>query len=186
MSVILNSSKLTSSFTRSPTNLYSFFLIIYFFLKVFVKGGTGKTFLLNTILSYVRQSGEIALATASSGIAATLLKLGRTAHSRFRLPIPPRKKRRDKNRNDRTKEEEKNLWVRGDATTSRMATLFMVEIHWQKTEDKNSKDSQPSRPLWGLGRCDKLQGLLSNQQNLSLGFVGLGGRLSEFSFSVNC
>ena len=51
-------------------------------------GGTGKTFLLNVLLSYIRQDGRVALATASSGIAATLLKLGRTAHSRFKLPIP--------------------------------------------------------------------------------------------------
>ena len=52
-------------------------------------GGTGKTFLLNLILAYVRKQNRIAVATASSGIAATLLKLGRTAHSRFKLPIPP-------------------------------------------------------------------------------------------------
>jgi len=51
-------------------------------------GGTGKTFLLNCILAYVRQRDDVALAVAGSGIAATLLKLGRTAHSRFKLPIP--------------------------------------------------------------------------------------------------
>ena len=54
-------------------------------------GGTGKTFLLNCILEYVdylRQRNDVALAVAGSGIAATLLKLGRTAHSRFKLPIP--------------------------------------------------------------------------------------------------
>ena len=51
-------------------------------------GGTDKTFLLNCILAYVRQRNDIALAVAGSGIAATLLKLGRTAHSRFKLPIP--------------------------------------------------------------------------------------------------
>ena len=38
-------------------------------------GGTGKTFLLNLILDYVRSNNGIALAT-SSGIAATLLKNG--------------------------------------------------------------------------------------------------------------
>lgn len=42
-------------------------------------GGSGKTFLLNIILVYVRQKGDIALAVAGSGIAATLLTLGRTA-----------------------------------------------------------------------------------------------------------
>lgn len=51
-------------------------------------GGTGKTFVMNCLLAYVMQNNDIALAVASSGIAATLLKLGRTAHSRFKLPIP--------------------------------------------------------------------------------------------------
>ena len=36
-------------------------------------GGTGKTFLYNTLLAYVRSKGNIALAVASSGIAALLL-----------------------------------------------------------------------------------------------------------------
>ena len=51
-------------------------------------GGTGKTFLLDALLSYVRKNRHIALATASSGIAATLLSLGSTAHSRLKLAIP--------------------------------------------------------------------------------------------------
>ena len=50
-------------------------------------GGTGKTFLLNLLLAEVRYRGKIALAVASSGIAATLLDGGRTAHSRFKIPI---------------------------------------------------------------------------------------------------
>lgn len=53
-------------------------------------GGTGKTFLLNLLLSIVLKNGQIAVAAASSGIAATLLKLGLTAHSRFKFPIPVR------------------------------------------------------------------------------------------------
>lgn len=52
-------------------------------------GGTGKTFCFNTILAYVRSQGGIALATASSGIAAILLELGRTFHSRCRAPRKP-------------------------------------------------------------------------------------------------
>ena len=51
-------------------------------------GGSGKTFLYNTILAKVRSSHKIALAVASSGIAAELLSGGRTAHSRFKIPIP--------------------------------------------------------------------------------------------------
>lgn len=50
-------------------------------------GGTGKTFLLNLLLATVRCDRKIALAVASSGIAATLLDGGRTAHSTFKLPI---------------------------------------------------------------------------------------------------
>ncbi|XP_050919192.1 uncharacterized protein LOC127136702 [Lathyrus oleraceus] len=50
-------------------------------------GGTGKTFLYRTIMASLRSRREIVLATASSGIAATLLPGGRTAHSRFKIPI---------------------------------------------------------------------------------------------------
>ncbi|UYV70960.1 hypothetical protein LAZ67_8001258 [Cordylochernes scorpioides] len=52
-----------------------------------VPGGTGKTFLINLLLTKVRSTGDIALSTASSGIAATLLHGGRTAHSTFKLPL---------------------------------------------------------------------------------------------------
>ncbi|XP_073532421.1 uncharacterized protein [Phyllobates terribilis] len=50
-------------------------------------GGTGKTFVINLLLAKFRQQKKIALAVASSGIAATLLKGGRTAHSTFKLPL---------------------------------------------------------------------------------------------------
>jgi len=50
-------------------------------------GGTGKTFLYNTILAKVRLCGQIALPVASSGIAALLISGGRTAHTRFKIPI---------------------------------------------------------------------------------------------------
>ena len=60
-------------------------------LAIFVDapGGTGKTFCFNTILAHVRSQGGIALATASSGIAAILLMLGRTLHSRAKVPRKP-------------------------------------------------------------------------------------------------
>ncbi|CAF1652102.1 unnamed protein product, partial [Didymodactylos carnosus] len=44
-------------------------------------GGTGKTFVINLLLAKIRQQSKIAIAVASSGIAATLLHGGRTAHS---------------------------------------------------------------------------------------------------------
>jgi len=56
-----------------------------FFLEGF--GGTGKTYLINLVLAKIRADGGIALSTASSGIAATLLDGGTTAHSRFKIPI---------------------------------------------------------------------------------------------------
>lgn len=51
-------------------------------------GGSGKTFLYNTILARIRSQRKIAIAVASSGIAAELLAGGRTAHSMFKIPIP--------------------------------------------------------------------------------------------------
>lgn len=50
-------------------------------------GGTGKTFLINLLLAKVRLNGKIAIAVASSGIAATLLSGGRTAHAMFKIPL---------------------------------------------------------------------------------------------------
>lgn len=50
-------------------------------------GGTGKTFLFNTLLSKIRSDGEVIVAVSSSGISAMLLAGGRTAHSRFSIPI---------------------------------------------------------------------------------------------------
>lgn len=52
-------------------------------------GGTGKSYLLNAILAAIRLLDEesIAVAVASSGIAAKLLLKGRTFHSRFKAPL---------------------------------------------------------------------------------------------------
>ncbi|GFT78905.1 ATP-dependent DNA helicase [Nephila pilipes] len=50
-------------------------------------GGTGKTFLINLLLAKVRSGKNIAIAVASSGIAATLIDGGKTAHSAFKLPF---------------------------------------------------------------------------------------------------
>ena len=50
--------------------------------------GQANTHLYKKVLQYVRMTGRIALAVAMSGIAALLLPGGRTAHSRFKLPVP--------------------------------------------------------------------------------------------------
>ncbi|XP_048447298.1 ATP-dependent DNA helicase pif1-like [Pyrus x bretschneideri] len=52
-------------------------------------GGTGKTYLYRVLLATLRSKGHIILATATSGIAATILPGGRTAHSRFKIPLSP-------------------------------------------------------------------------------------------------
>jgi len=50
-------------------------------------GGISKTFLYRTLIAHCRSNDQIILVTTSSGIAATLLTGGRTAHSRFKIPI---------------------------------------------------------------------------------------------------
>ncbi|EOA32029.1 hypothetical protein CARUB_v10015273mg [Capsella rubella] len=50
-------------------------------------GGTGKTFIWKTLSAAIRYRGKIVLNVASSGIASLLLEGGRTAHSRFAIPL---------------------------------------------------------------------------------------------------
>ncbi|CAH9082047.1 unnamed protein product [Cuscuta epithymum] len=50
-------------------------------------GGTGKTYLWKTLSAYIRHQGNIVLNVASSAIASLLLPGGRTAHSRFKIPL---------------------------------------------------------------------------------------------------
>ncbi|XP_022019618.1 uncharacterized protein LOC110919663 [Helianthus annuus] len=54
---------------------------------VYGYGGTGKTFLWKTLGASIRSTGHIVINVASSGIASLLLSRGRTAHSRFHIPI---------------------------------------------------------------------------------------------------
>ncbi|ONM00077.1 hypothetical protein ZEAMMB73_Zm00001d030046 [Zea mays] len=50
-------------------------------------GGTGKTYLYRVLLATLRNQGKIAVATATSGVAASIMPGGRTAHSRFKIPL---------------------------------------------------------------------------------------------------
>ncbi|ONM56619.1 hypothetical protein ZEAMMB73_Zm00001d021244 [Zea mays] len=50
-------------------------------------GGTGKTYLYKALLAALRSQDKIAVATATSGVAASILPGGRTAHSRFKIPL---------------------------------------------------------------------------------------------------
>ena len=63
---------------------------LYLFINA--RGGCGKSYLSNGILAAVRTSepnGCVALAMATTGIAATVLTLGRTYHSRMKAPLSP-------------------------------------------------------------------------------------------------
>nr|XP_017227516.1 PREDICTED: uncharacterized protein LOC108203255 [Daucus carota subsp. sativus] len=57
------------------------------FFFVYGSGGCGMTYLWKTLISKLRSESLIVLPVASSGIAATLLPGGRTAHTRFKIPI---------------------------------------------------------------------------------------------------
>jgi ATP-dependent DNA helicase PIF1 len=50
-------------------------------------GGTSKTFLYRCLIATIRSEGLIAVATATSGIAASIMHGGRTAHLVFKIPI---------------------------------------------------------------------------------------------------
>ncbi|AQK68964.1 hypothetical protein ZEAMMB73_Zm00001d015454 [Zea mays] len=50
-------------------------------------GGTGKTYLYKALLAALRSQDKIAVATATSGVASSILLGGRTAHSRFKIPL---------------------------------------------------------------------------------------------------
>ena len=50
--------------------------------------GTGKTFIARALLASVRSQHGVAFAVASSGVAASLLPGGMTAHRAFGIPVP--------------------------------------------------------------------------------------------------
>ncbi|WVZ82856.1 hypothetical protein U9M48_030068 [Paspalum notatum var. saurae] len=50
-------------------------------------GGTGKTYLYKALLATLRSQDKIAVATATSGVAASIMPGERTAHSRFKIPL---------------------------------------------------------------------------------------------------
>jgi DNA replication protein DnaC len=50
-------------------------------------GGTGKTFLYNTLCHRIHANNDIVLCVASSGIASLLLSGDHTTHSTFCIPV---------------------------------------------------------------------------------------------------
>ena len=50
-------------------------------------GGTRKTYLYRALLATLRSQKKIAMATTTSGVAASIMPSGRTAHSSFKIPL---------------------------------------------------------------------------------------------------
>lgn len=50
-------------------------------------GGTGKTFLLNTVIHAFPSQSKVVVAVSSAGVSALLLHNGSTAHSAFAIPL---------------------------------------------------------------------------------------------------
>ncbi|OBZ81900.1 hypothetical protein A0J61_10051 [Choanephora cucurbitarum] len=50
-------------------------------------GGTGRTYLFNALLHAIRRTDSVVLSVAVSGTADLLLKGGRTAHLKFKIPL---------------------------------------------------------------------------------------------------
>ncbi|XP_062199927.1 uncharacterized protein LOC133902351 [Phragmites australis] len=50
-------------------------------------GGTGKTFLYKALLATIHMQQKIVVATTTSSVAASIMPGGRTAHSRFKIPL---------------------------------------------------------------------------------------------------
>ncbi|RCN46025.1 hypothetical protein ANCCAN_07972 [Ancylostoma caninum] len=57
------------------------------FVFVYGKAGCGKTYTFNTLIRVLEYHKKSVLSVASTGIAATLLLHGRTAHSTFSIPV---------------------------------------------------------------------------------------------------
>lgn len=52
-------------------------------------GGTGKTYMWNTLSTVIRSKRKIALMVESSRITNLLLPEGRTTYSKFKISVPP-------------------------------------------------------------------------------------------------
>ena len=129
-------------------------------------GGTGKTYVVNMILAKVRSMQKIALATAMSGIAATLLDNGRTLHSRLKIPLD-------------MKEESVCNFSRRYATGKllQMTSLLVIDEvsmghkHIFECVDRSLRDiRQVDAPFGGLTV------LLAGDRKQILPVVGHGGR----------
>jgi ATP-dependent DNA helicase PIF1 len=77
--------RISETLIESLKNLDDINLPKCFFLDA--PGGTGKTFTLNTFISYVLALKIPTIVTGYSGVASNLLINGRTCHSQFKFPL---------------------------------------------------------------------------------------------------
>ncbi|XP_023640337.1 uncharacterized protein LOC17889486 [Capsella rubella] len=144
-----------------------------FFVRGF--GGTGKTFLWSILGADIRSKGNIVLNVASSGIAALLLEAGRTAHSRFCIPI---------NIN-----EYSVCWIDAESDLAeliREAQLIiwdeapMMNIHCIETLDRTLQD---------IMKCNRIFGgkvvVLGGDFRQILPVIPEGGRVATVLASIN-
>ena len=115
-------------------------------------GGTGKTYLTNLLLAKVRSTGRVALAVASSGIAATLLSGGKTAHSTFFLPPDLHQAKQPTCSKSRESEKalvlrQRSLIIWDECTMSHKNALEVV--------DRTLKDIQCTTVKFGNGRSHR-------------------------------
>ena len=110
-------------------------------------GGTGKTHTINLLLANIRSRGDIAIATATSGIAATLLCNGRTLHSRCHLPILI-----DESSVCRMPRNSQSAKLFNQAKLLIIDEVSMGHRHWYEAVDRTLQDVQkkPGIPFGGL------------------------------------
>jgi ATP-dependent DNA helicase PIF1 len=104
-------------------------------------GGTGKTYLYKALIAKVRSMDLIAVATATSGIAASIMPGGRTAHSRFKIPI----KLSGNTMRSFTKQSGTTEWLR------RASLIIWDEVAMTKRQAVEAHD----RSLRDIMGCDK-------------------------------
>ncbi|XP_016497300.1 uncharacterized protein LOC107816128 [Nicotiana tabacum] len=106
--------------------------------------GTRKTFLYRALLATVRSMGYIALATATSGVAASILPGGRTAHSRFKIPIDI-----DENTSCNISKESSLAGLIRDAKLIVWDEVFMAKRRMLEVFDLLLKDLMNTNALFG-------------------------------------
>ena len=112
-------------------------------------GGTGKTFLYETITHILRGRGQIVVAVAWTGIAAINLPGGRTVSSTFRIPLNVGSKATCKlNKKEKDELEKADLIIWDEAPMAPAIALDAVDICFRELM-KTKDPSNEHRPFGG-------------------------------------